>query len=382
MTAAVVLLVSGILLLYILAGYPLLLGILRRRSSRPVRRGDATPTVTAIIAVYNGAPYLGAKLKSLQSLDYPQNRIQIIVASDGSSDETAAIARGFPGTEVLELPRGGKCAAQNAAIARATGEILLLTDVRQTLEPQSLRALVSNFGDPAVGVVSGLLKIRSSDSSAAGEIGAYWRYEAWIRDSLSAVDSIFGASGSLYAMRRELAVPMPEDILCDDMYLPLAAFRRGFRLIVEPQAVMWDYPTDRASEFHRKVRTLAGNYQLWFHYPWLLTPANRMWLHFLSYKAGRLFLPWLLIAIAVSTVFLPSPWREWLAFPQIAIYTLAALHPWLPKPLQRLSSPVRTFVVMMLAALAALQILFIPARRLWKAPGTSSISEQGAAKLK
>ena len=376
MTAVIVFLASAALLLYITAGYPLLLARLRRSSSQPVRRGDITPTVSAIIAVYNGAAHIGVKLKSLQALDYPPGRLQVIVASDGSTDETAAIARTFPGTEVLELPRRGKCAAQNAGIARATGEILLLTDVRQTLEPPSLRSLVSNFNDPRVGVVSGLLKIRTADSpsktsSAANEIGAYWRYEAWIRDSLSAIDSIFGASGSLYAIRRELAVPIPEDILCDDMYLPLAAFHRGYRLIVEPEAVMWDYPTNRASEFHRKVRTLAGNYQLWFHYPWLLTPANRMWLHFLSYKAGRLFLPWLLIAMAASTLFLPSPWREVLALPQIAICTLAALHPWLPRQLQRLSSPIRTFVVMMVAALAALQILFVPARRLWKVNGAS-----------
>ena len=195
-----------------------------------------------------------------------------------------------------------------------------------------------------------------------------------MRDSLSALESMFGATGPFYARRRAVAVPIPPDILLDDMYLPLAAFRKGYRLIVDQEAVAWDIPTDLSTEFRRKVRTLAGNYQLWFHYPWLLTPANRMWLHFLSYKVGRLLLPWLLIAVAVSTCFLPSPWREAAGLPQLLVYGLAAVHPWLPRSLQRLSSPCRAFVVMMLAVVAALQILFVPARRLWKVTGATPAS--------
>jgi cellulose synthase/poly-beta-1,6-N-acetylglucosamine synthase-like glycosyltransferase len=374
MIAALVFVVSSALLCYVIAGYPLLLRALRRRGARPVFRNTNTPTVSVIVAVYNGSAFLEAKLRSLLALDYPKECIEIFVVSDGSTDNTNRIAREFAGVKLLEVPRGGKCAALNAAIPQAGGEILLLTDVRQVVEPGSLRILVRNFADTQVGAVSGHLKIRDALSGESAQIDAYWRFETWIRESLSALDSIFGATGPFYAIRRAVAVRIPPDILLDDMYLPLAAFRQGYRLIVDPEAIAWDYPTNLDTEFRRKVRTLAGNYQLWSHYPWLLTPVNRMLLHFLSYKAGRLLLPWLLIAIAASTFFLPSPWREAAALPQLLVYALAAADPWLPLPLRRLSSPCHTFVVMMLAAVAALQILFVPARRLWKVTGAAPAS--------
>ncbi|MBS1834566.1 MAG: glycosyltransferase [Acidobacteria bacterium] len=366
--AAVTTAVSLLLIAYILVGYPLLLLVLRRFRANPVRTGDAyLPTVTAVIAVHNGEASIGGKLESLRGLDYPSELLNIVVASDGSTDRTLEIARGFDGVTVLDLPKGTKCTALNAGIAQATGEILLLTDVRQPVEPQSLRMLIRNFADPSVGSVSGLLKIRTGGLREAEEIGAYWRYEAWIRDSLSAIDSIFGASGAYYAMRRDLApVNVPGEILLDDMYLPLAAFRRGYRLIMEPAAVFWDQPTDRSTEFARKVRTLAGNYQILRHYPWLLSPANRMWLHFASYKAARLVLPWLLLIVLIAPLWLPSPWRELLVVPQVIGYALAALHPWLPRPLHRLSSPLRTLCMMMFATVAGLKVFFVPAERIWK----------------
>lgn len=371
MTAVIVFVAASALFLYIIVGYPLLLRVLRSNSARSVLRDTSTPTVSAIIPVHNGAAFLEAKLQSLLALDYPKDRLEIFVVSDGSTDSTSGIARQFMEVTLLEVPAGGKCAALNFAIPKARGEILLLTDVRQLVEPGSLRALVRNFADPRVGAVSGHLKIRDARSGESAQIDAYWRFETWIRDSLSAVDSMFGATGPFYAIRRSLAIPIPPDILLDDMYLPLAAFRQGYRLIVDPDAVAWDFPTSFSTEFRRKVRTLAGNYQLWMHYPWLLTPANRMWLHFLSYKVGRLLLPWLLVAIAVSTCFLPSRWREAAALPQLLVYAMAALHPWVPRRVQRFTSPFRAFVVMMLATVAALQILFVPARRLWKVTGAS-----------
>lgn len=373
--AAVATAVSLLLIVYILIGYPLLLLALRRWRAKPVQTGPALPSVTAVIAVHNGADFISAKLESLRALDYPPELLHIVVASDGSTDKTVDIARGFAGVTVLDLPKGTKCTALNAGIAQAGGEILLLTDVRQPVERQSLRMLVRNFADPSVGSVSGLLKIRTSGLREAEEIGAYWRYEAWIRDSLSAIDSIFGASGAYYALRRELApANVPAEILLDDMYLPLAAFRRGYRLIMEPAAVFWDQPTDRSTEFKRKVRTLAGNYQILKHYPWLLSPANRMWLHFASYKAARLVLPWLLLVVLVAPLWLPSPWREVLVIPQIAGYALAALHPWLPRPVHRLSSPLRTLCMMMFATVAGLKVFFVPAERIWKVTGSKELS--------
>jgi cellulose synthase/poly-beta-1,6-N-acetylglucosamine synthase-like glycosyltransferase len=363
-------------IVYVLAGYPILLALRLRYFRRPPAAADVQPSVSFVIAVFNGEKFLLDKLRSVLALDYPRDKIEIFVVSDGSTDATESIAGMFAaeGVQLIRLERGGKCAALNAAIPRATGDVLILTDVRQVLEPSSVTFLVRSFADPHVGVVSGRLVIRAGNSQQETDIGLYRRFESWIRESLSQLDSMFGATGAFYAMRRELAVPLPPDILLDDMYLPLqGAYHRGFRCVVEPRAVAYDYPTDRSVEFRRKVRTLAGNYQLLWDCPWLLGPANRGWLDFWSYKVGRLLLPHLLMLMAVTSLFLPEPWR-WLAIGgQAGFYGLALADPWLPEKSapKRLSSPIRTFVVMMAAAVTALSVLFVPARDLWTVTGAS-----------
>ena len=364
---------------YILIGFPVLLALRLRFFRRPAAVGDYQPPVTFIIAVYNGERFLADKLRSILALSYPIDKMEVIVVSDGSTDSTDAIATSFApqGVRLLRQSRGGKCAALNRAIPEATGEIVVLTDVRQILAPESVARLMRCFADPRVGVASGQLVIRSGTSLSEAEIGLYWRFETWIRDGLSQLDSMFGATGPFYAMRRSLAVPVPEDILLDDMYLPLqGAFRRGYRCVVEPGAVAYDYPTDRDVEFRRKVRTLAGNYQLWAVCPWLLGPSNRSLLDFLSYKVGRLLLPHLLIVLAVLSFFLPSPWHLVALGGQIAFYGLALADPWLPDRfiLRRISSPACTFLVMMAAALRGLSVFFVPARSLWKVTGASTPS--------
>jgi poly-beta-1,6-N-acetyl-D-glucosamine synthase len=296
--------------------------------------------------------------------------LQILVVSDGSTDSTDVVVGEFAssGVELIRATRGGKCAALNQAIPRARGEILLLTDVRQLLEPESLERLISCFADPSVGVVSGELEIRPGHTHQEADIRLYWRFETWIRGQLSQIDSMFGATGPFYAMRRALAVPIPSDILLDDVYLPMAAFFAGYRLVVEPGAHGYDYPTRRDSEFRRKVRTLAGNYQILLYYPRLLGFGNRMWFHYVSYKIGRLLLPYGLLVIAVSGFFLPSPFRSPVIISQGIFYALAALDSLVAdaSQLKRLSSPIRTFVVMMIAAVAALRVFFVPPRSLWK----------------
>lgn len=381
MTAWAIFLLSAALALYILAGYPVLLLFWRRIAARPVVRSEGhLPTVTVVIPVYNGERFLLDKLNSLLALDYPAERLDIVVISDGSTDRTSEIARSFSSSRVrlLELPRGGKCAGLNAGISVATGEILLLTDARQVIEPDGVKHLMANFTDPTVGAVSGQLKIRRGDSREEADIGLYWRFETWIRDSLSAIDSMFGATGPFYALRRELAVHVPDDTLLDDMYLPLAAFRRGYRLVVDLRAVAWDYPTSLETEMNRKVRTLAGNYQLLVRCPWLLGWGNRMWLHFISYKFGRLLLPFLLVTMLGASLALEDPARLWLAGVQLGGYALALADPILPRgfPLKRLSSLARTFVSMMVAAVAGLKVFFVPPRSLWKVTGSTPIEQE------
>jgi len=269
---------------------------------------------------------------------------------------------------LIEIPHGGKCAALNEAISRAKNEILLLTDVRQALSSDSLQSLIDCFADPSVGVVSGELKIRKGLNQDEASTGLYWRYESWIRRTLSSIDSIFGATGPFYAMRRELAVPIPVDILLDDMYLPLAAFFRGYRLILEPRAEALDYPTSRKVEFRRKVRTLAGNYQILVAYPALLGPRNRMWFHFLSYKFARLMLPWVFVAFFLSSCFIPTPWQRLALGGQAVFYLLAAVDPWIPDglPLKRISSTIRTLVAMLIATVCGLSVFVVRPKSLWK----------------
>ena len=355
---------------YIVAGYPLLLGLQARLRPKPMLKTQQQKSVSVVIAVHNGEQFVAEKLESVLQLDYPPDLIETIVVSDGSTDRTASIVQSLvsDSLRLFELPRGGKCAALNAAISHANNEILLLTDVRQRLAPDSLQLLVDCFSDPSVGVASGELKIRAGKDSGEASTGLYWRYESWIRTQLSKIDSMFGATGPFYAMRRELAVPLPADILLDDMYLPLSAFFKGYRLVQEPRAEALDYPTSRSVEFKRKVRTLGGNYQILLAYPALLGPRNRMWFHFMSYKFARLLLPWIFILLFVSSCFLPGPWR-WLAIgSQALFYLLALVDPWVADSLvlKRLTAMARTVVAMLIATLWGLSVLFVPPKSLWK----------------
>ena len=364
-------------LVYIVAGYPLMLAWLASRYGKPVIAGGEPRTVSFIVAVYNGERFLAAKLQSILDLEYPRDLMQIIVVSDGSTDRTAEIAAGFAdrGVSLLTVPRGGKPQALNAAIPRATGEILILTDVRQLLEPESVRRLVARFKDPKVGAASGDLLIRDSSVTGEQSVGMYWRYERWIRKNLGSLDSMFGATGPFYAIRRSLAVTIPADSLLDDMYLPLAAFHRGYRLVVEESARAVDYPTGIGTEFGRKVRTLAGNYQILRHYPWLLTSRNRMLFHFLSYKIARLALPWIVILIGLDSFALPKPWNLAALLPQAAFYICAALDLWIPQgnPIKRMTSLARTVVSLLSASIMALRIFFVPPRDLWKPTRISNV---------
>jgi biofilm PGA synthesis N-glycosyltransferase PgaC len=356
---------------YTLFAYPLLLGILARWKARPVRKAAWPATVSVILPVHNGERWMAAKLESILALHYPAELVEILVVSDGSTDSTETIVRRFTDRakiEFLAVPKGGKAAALNTALERGTGEILFFTDVRQELHKDSLANLVACFADPQVGVVSGELIIRDGTGHEEESVGLYWKYEKWIRRQLSRLDSMPGATGCIYAMRRELASPLPEGTLNDDMYLPLGAFFEGFRVIMDESALAFDYPTPLAAEFRRKVRTLAGVYQIVGSYPALLGPGNRMWIHFVSHKLARLFMPWAMIVAAVASFGLPAPWRFWVIGVQAFAYTLALADAWLPHnfPLRRLTSPLRTFAVLMAASLCALAILFVPARVLWK----------------
>jgi poly-beta-1,6-N-acetyl-D-glucosamine synthase len=363
-------LLAAVFCLYTVMGYPLLLVFLSRRS-RPVKKAFLPRRVTVILPVRNGEQWIAAKLESLLAIDYPSGLMEILVISDGSTDGTVRIVRdhaGAHGIRLLEVPGGGKALALNRGLEEAQGEILFFTDVRQELSADSLRNLVACFADPAVGAVSGELVIRQGRTAGEANVGLYWRYEKWIRLRQSRIDSVIGATGCIYAMRRELAKPLPPQTLADDMYLPLAAFFRGYRVILDSSAKAFDHPTRLNTEFRRKVRTLAGVYQIVGFYPALLGPRNRMWLHFLSHKLARLLLPWALLVVAGTSFGLPGPWRILAWWGQAGFYGLAVIDTLLPESswLKRATSPVRTFVVLVAASLSAVIVIFIPPQKLWK----------------
>jgi cellulose synthase/poly-beta-1,6-N-acetylglucosamine synthase-like glycosyltransferase len=358
------------LIVYVVVVYPVVLGIISSRLEKPIRKDSTLRSVSILMAVRNGEKFIERKLRSILSLNYPRELMQIIVVSDGSDDGTDAIARSFKseGVHFIRVPRGGKCAALNAGVSAATNEILVFTDVRQTLDPDCLRNAIASFGEPSVGAVSAELHIRSGKSEDERDTGLYWKYEVWIRKGMSRLGSTFGCNGPFYALRRSLWTPIPADILLDDVWLPLTAVFKGFRLVLEPTAKAWDFPTALDSEFRRKVRTQAGLYQILRVMPEVLSSRNPMRFHFLSGKFGRVLIPYCLILLAATTFGLPPALRVPGAFLQIVFYSTALIDLLLPSgfPLKRFTSPVRTFVVLSAAALFGVKVYFVPPRTLWK----------------
>ncbi len=348
-------------LIYTYAGYPLFAALWARAAPRAFKeRDDFEPTVSVCLAVHNGAEHLARKLESLRGLEYPPEKLEILVCSDGSSDATERIARdlaaGDARIRVLSNPtRLGKPAALNRMRLAAGGDVLLMTDVRQTLAPNALRALLRRLADPNVGCVSGSLVL-------VGETGAsaYWRYERFIRGSEARVGGMVGVTGSLYAMRRADLSELPGDVLLDDMFIPLriALSRKCIVLCAEAEA--YDQAYDDEREFSRKVRTLAGNYQLVAKLPSLLVPGRSpVWFQLISHKLLRLVCPWALVVALVTSmalafdVLLPPTelaFFRLLALGQAAFYGLAALG----ARAGRVGSLARTFVILNAAALVGL----------------------------
>jgi cellulose synthase/poly-beta-1,6-N-acetylglucosamine synthase-like glycosyltransferase len=362
---------AALCIVYSIGLYPLLLAVVPWRKAPPIRKDlEYQPSVTAIVAVHNGAAFLRRKLDTLLALDYCKSRFDIIVVSDGSTDDTAAIASEYSskGVTLIDAPRAGKSAALNLGIAKAKGEILFFTDVRQPLDLQALRHLAANFADPSVGACTGEMHLVRGDSGEQADMDLYWRYEIWARKIHSSIDSLFSVTGCVYALRRHLARPIPPDSLTDDAVLSLNAFFEGFRVVFDPAAIAFDYPALPGTEFRRRFRTLAGLWQIHVRKPGLFGPSNRMWFHFMSHKFSRLALPWAVLLFLVSSLFLPGRrFPETILLLEAASIALMLLNRFVPDGwrLKRLTSPARTFATMNVAALAAIAVFFVPANRLW-----------------
>lgn len=359
MTACVLLAIA--LLAYTYIGYPIVIGWLAARSPwrpRPASDGAARPKVTVCLPVHNGAAYIEAKLRSLFAQDYPADRFEILVYCDGPGDDSERIARDLAASPeaagrlrvIVGSERKGKPTALNVMGEAGTGELLLLSDVRQPLSPSAMSALVAAMADDAVGCATGNLVLEGPAGS-----GVYWRYENWLRLQESRFRGVVGMTGPIAMMRRADLRPLPEDLILDDVWIPMQLGLQGKRVAFVPEAEARDAAFDDDREFRRKARTLAGNYQLFARIPALFNPLrNRIWFETMSHKIMRLVAPWLLVVLALTSaraaVTTGGFEMRALFAGQVAFYAAAAVG----ARGGRLAGVARTFVVLNAAAVAGL----------------------------
>ena len=327
---------SAAFVAYTYAGYPVLVWLLsrlRRPVDCPPLDATALPQVTVVMAAYNEARRIREKIDNLRALDYPADRLDILVVSDGSTDGTAQLLQALPGVRTIACPqRRGKAHALNLAMAAVHAPFTVFCDVRQAIAPDAVRHLMSDFCLPNIGAVSGELIHRPSGTHAGQTIGLYWRYEKWIRKAESRLHSTVGATGALYAIRTADFAPLGDNTILDDFEVPMGTVRRGKRILLDPRAQVYDVlQTESAAEQRRKIRTLTGNFQTFLRHPWLFVPwANPAWFQFMSHKVFRLLVPYAMILALLCSAVLASPvYRMALAL-QLAFYTLAALAHWAP----------------------------------------------------
>jgi cellulose synthase/poly-beta-1,6-N-acetylglucosamine synthase-like glycosyltransferase len=373
------------LILYTYAGYPLLIAALARLRPRPWIQQSWSdlrpPPFSIILAVHNGEALLPAQLIHLLSLDSALVQ-EVIVVSDGSTDATNGIllAAPDPRLRAFVLPeQAGKSAALARGIAEATGQVLLFIDIRPRVESAALTSLLANFADPTVGCVAGelLIEQQGNDATTSAVSGLYWRYEQWIRNSEAAVDSPVGVYGGFYAVRRDLVTLPPAGLILDDMFQPLAVIRQGYRSVLDRQAIVVDrWPANTTGEFTRKVRTLAGNFQLIAEAPWVLTPANRVLLQLISHKLLRLLVPYCFLLLILTSIGI----APWFAALQLVFWLLALVALFRPIPfLQRIAAPASALLVLNAAAVVGLYTFLFtrgPLWRIWSPTAAPTASDQ------
>ncbi len=334
-SASVLLAGAGFLLAYHFVLYPAFMALLARRAAPavPASLPDAElPTVSLIIAAYNEERVIGRKIRESLDLDYPHDRLQIIVVSDGSDDGTHAIAQGFADRGVLALhdpPRRGKSAALNRGVAAATGEVVLFSDANNHFSADAVRVMVRHFQDEGVGGVCGRKSILGDDDRQASDgDGLYWRYEAALKASESALGVMTTADGEIFAIRRRLWEPIPVDVINDDAEITFALVRGGYRIVYEPDAVSSELASAQLEEdFRVKVRMIAGGFQtVQNHWRQLLPPTTPFAWAFLSHKLLRWLVPvLLLIALGASLALVNTPLGALAVCAQVLFYGVACL---------------------------------------------------------
>ncbi len=321
----------ALLIAYGSAGYPLLMyGLGRLRGRRYVRR-DILPTVSLIVPAYDEAHAIKAKIANCLQLDYPKDRLEILLGSDGSTDGTAQQIRDAAAAGrirgIVYAHRRGKVAVLNDLVQLASGEIIVFSDATTMIGPDSVRALVNNFADPRVGCVSGIYRVIRTSGDRQGELeGLYWRYETFVRSAEARLGTMLGGHGALYAIRRELFEPLGPRVLNDDFAIPLRVLLKKFDAIYEPRAVALEETVEMAG-FTRRIRTMVGNYQ---HLRLLLrregwTRRPQVAFQLLSHKGLRVLMPFLMVGLYGSNAALLADPAYRLVFIAQTLFFLAGV---------------------------------------------------------
>jgi len=351
-------------------GYAVWLSICVHLRRQSIAKADYLPTVSVIMAARNEEANLPSKMENLRMLNYPKEQLEIVVASDGSTDRTAEILleQSPPVVAIVLKESGGKACALNEAVNHAKGEILVFLDARQSLEPNAVSELTSCFADPTVGAVSGELILEDSTGGHSQEgLGIYWKIEKMVRKLESASGSVVGVTGAIYAIRRELYTAIPPGTILDDVFVPMNVARQGKRVVFEPAAIARDRLfSEKGKEFSRKVRTLTGNYQLLQLAPWLISPSNPLLFRFVSHKLLRLLIPVLLPLMLVASGVAGGPFYGAIFWLQVIFYVAAACGSLIPsakrfKPVGIAS----TFVMLNAAAALAFYNFAAGRKKVW-----------------
>jgi len=324
------------LVAYVYAGYPILLGLLARsRRPRVIEAAEPRWSVSLVIPAYNEAAVIRAKLENSLEIDYPRERLEIVVASDGSDDGTNEIVREFANRGVVLRPfhpRAGKISVLNRAVPEAKGEIVVLCDANVMFRPDAVRRLVAHFDDPAVGAVTGDVRIQSQDAPFGEGEGLYYRYERFIQLCETALGSTVTVDGGMYAIRKELFRPLPADTILDDFVIGMNVALSGQRVLYDPLAVATENATvDVRQEFRRKVRIVAGAFRELLRGQGVPGPSQpQLWWSFVSHKLLRWLVPWcLLVILGCSLGLLGSDGGNlglrWLVAAQLAFYGAALI---------------------------------------------------------
>ena len=296
---------------YAYVGYPIVLSLMCAVFKRPVRKQKFEPFITLLIPAYNEAEHIAGKIRDSLELEYPPEKLEILVACDGSRDDTPSIAQAMADGQrvrVLNFPKNrGKILTLNDGVRESRGEVVVFSDATALLYPDSLRHLLSNFADPEVGAASGRYTVVRADEVGIGKSeDFYWKYETFLKVHESQLDSMLGAHGHLHAIRRDLYPYPPAGTINDDYIIPVSVLSKGFRAVYEPDAVVYEDAREMTG-FGRRVRIMAGNVQQLREIKGLLRPFRFLPLFFfLSHKAIRLLVPFAMVAALIANGFLIS----------------------------------------------------------------------------